>query len=281
MQVILVGDLFQLPPVERNRVEHDFCYKSEAWAALDLKICYLTEQHRQEGEDRLLQFLISMRQTKEPADRVGIMSIASNAKAPDSVTKLFSHNVDVDAVNQEHLDALTGKPHTYKMHSEGRDQYKVEALRRNILAPETLVLKEGAQVMFVANNFQDGFVNGSQGQVLKFNKQGDPVIKLKSGKRIVVDRHTWKTEEDGITVAEVEQLPLRLAWAITIHKSQGMSLDAAEIDLTGAFTPGMGYVALSRVRSLSGLYLRGMNDMALTMHPEIYELDLQLREASK
>jgi superfamily II DNA helicase RecQ len=81
--------------------------------------------------------------------------------------------------------------------------------------------------------------------------------------------------------AEISQLPLRLAWAITIHKSQGMSLDAAQIDLSRAFTPGMGYVALSRVRSVAGLYLQGVNNMALGMHPEIYAFDAQLRQASE
>jgi ATP-dependent DNA helicase PIF1 len=86
--------------------------------------------------------------------------------------------------------------------------------------------------------------------------------------------------EDGKVRAEAIQLPLRLAWAITIHKSQGMSLDAAEIDLSKAFTPGMGYVALSRVRSLDGLYIKGINRMALSMHPQIYEFDNYLRMAS-
>ena len=86
--------------------------------------------------------------------------------------------------------------------------------------------------------------------------------------------------EDDRKKAEVVQLPLRLAWAITIHKSQGMSLDAAEIDLSKSFTPGMGYVALSRVRSLDGVYLSGINNMALQLHPDIYEFDRQLQQSS-
>jgi superfamily II DNA helicase RecQ len=96
-----------------------------------------------------------------------------------------------------------------------------------------------------------------------------------------VERHSWKLEEDGKSKAEVAQLPLRLAWAITIHKSQGMSLDGAEIDLSRSFTPGMGYVALSRVRSMDGVYLTGINQMALTMHPMIFEFDAELRDASE
>jgi hypothetical protein len=133
--------------------------------------------------------------------------------------------------------------------------------------------------MFVANNFALGFVNGSRGRVVDF-EYGKPVVELLSGKIIKVDEHSWSLNEDGHVRAEVSQLPLRLAWAITIHKSQGMSLDAAEIDLSRTFTSGMGYVALSRVRALDGLYLRGLNAMALTMHPNMDQFDADLRQQS-
>lgn len=134
--------------------------------------------------------------------------------------------------------------------------------------------------MFVANNPAAGFFNGTRGRIVDF-RDGQPVVELAGSKRrIKVSPHSWKLEEDGRVRAEVMQLPLRLAWAITIHKSQGMSLDAATIDLSKSFSPGMGYVALSRVRSLDGLFLSGINAMALRMHEEIYELDRSLRKAS-
>ena len=104
---------------------------------------------------------------------------------------------------------------------------------------------------------------------------------LANGKEIVVEPHTWSLEEDGRVRAEVSQYPLRLAWAITIHKSQGMSLDAAEIDLSRSFTPGMGYVALSRVRSMDGVFLRGINHIALQLHPLIFDFDAELRQMSE
>jgi hypothetical protein len=135
--------------------------------------------------------------------------------------------------------------------------------------------------MFVANNFAQGFVNGSRGQVVDF-QDGSPLVKLiTSGRMIKVEPHSWTLQEDGKKHAEVIQLPLRLAWAITIHKSQGMSLDAAEIDLSKSFTPGMGYVALSRVRTLDGIYLSGMNAMAMQLHPDIFVIDAELRTASE
>ena len=280
MQVVLVGDLFQLPPVDRTNGPADFVHTSVAWAELDPQICYLTEQHRQAG-DRLLDVLEAMRRgevedwhTEALMERLG--------KRPDAdaaVTRLYAHNIDVDSINRRHLAALGGDGHLFYMQTKGRAA-KVEQLTKSVLAPEQLELKVGAEVMFVANDFPNGYVNGSRGKVVGF-KNGSPLVELAgTGREIVVEPHSWALEEDGKRNAEVAQLPLRLAWAITIHKSQGMSLDAAEIDLSKSFTPGMGYVALSRVRSLDGVYLNGINRMAMQLHPAIYEFDALARAAS-
>src|ERR1039458_6490683 len=195
-----------------------------------------------------------------------------------AVTLLYSHNVDVDAINERHLRVLGGATKSYTMQGKGA-KAKLEQLSKGLLVPETLLLKIGAEVMFVANNFSEGFVNGSRGQVVGF-QGGLPIVELVGGRRLRVEPHSWSLTEDGHLRAEISQLPLRLAWAITIHKSQGMSLDAAEIDLSRAFTPGMGYVALSRVRSLSGLYVKGLNTMAFMLSPQIHEFDNRLRQAS-
>ena len=150
---------------------------------------------------------------------------------------------------------------------------------KNLLCPDKLRLRVGAEVMFVANNFDEGFVNGTRGRVVAFER-GDPVVQTTDGLRIQVEEHTWRqfNETGEYVVAEVSQTPLRLAWAVTIHKSQGMSLDAAEIDLSKAFVPGMGYVALSRVRSLDGLFLGGLGPQALLLDRDIYEFDKALKE---
>jgi ATP-dependent DNA helicase PIF1 len=195
------------------------------------------------------------------------------------VTRLYSHNIDVDTINDRHLAQLDSPVKRYEMATKGA-KAKVEQLAKGLLVPPVLQLKQGAEVMFVANNFADGFVNGSRGRVVGFDHQ-TPLVQLQTGRTLRVEPYTWSLTEDGRVRAEISQLPLRLAWAITIHKSQGMSLDAAEIDLSRAFTPGMGYVALSRVRSLNGLYLKGLNNTALAMHPQIYTLDDQLRAASR
>jgi ATP-dependent DNA helicase PIF1 len=186
----------------------------------------------------------------------------------------------VDALNQRQLEFLPGESRVYNISTKGRKN-KVEQLAKGLLAPQKLELKVGAEVMFVANDFSAGYVNGTRGRVVDFSDEELPLVELYGSNNLIeVEPHNWNLEEDGRKVAEATQLPLRLAWAITIHKSQGMSLDAAEIDLAKTFTPGMGYVALSRVRSLDGIYLRGINNMALQLHEEIFEFDNTLRHAS-
>ncbi|HET9173714.1 MAG TPA: HRDC domain-containing protein [Candidatus Saccharimonadales bacterium] len=280
MQVILVGDLFQLPPVSRNTELVDFAHTSAAWNELDPNICYITEQHRVAGEDGLLDLLTAMRRGElETMHQEMLQSrLGQHSDAGKAITRLYSHNIDVDAINARHLLALKSESHTYHMRTKGA-KARVEGLIKSLLAPEELVLKIGAEVMFVANDFATGFVNGSRGVVVGF-ENSLPLVKSHKGKVIKVEPYSWTISEDGRVKAEAVQLPLRLAWAITIHKSQGMSLDAAEIDLSKSFTPGMGYVALSRVRSLEGLYLAGINAMALQLHPDIYEFDRRLMAAS-
>ncbi len=280
IQVVLTGDLFQLPPINRGDASIDFVHLSKAWAELQPKICYLSEQHRQEN-DPLLDLLEAMRAGDIMEAHFDSLSERLGLQIPVgvSVTKLYSHNQDVEQINDSYLKALSDESKTFVMETYGV-QAKVEQLAKSVLAPEMLELKIGAEVMFVANNFSEGYVNGTRGKVVGF-KDGKPQVELLSNRRVLtVDLHSWALEEDGKERARVTQLPLRLAWAITIHKSQGMSLDSAEMDLSRAFTPGMGYVALSRVRSLDGVYLKGINNSALAMHPEIFSFDEQLKNHS-
>lgn len=279
LQVIFVGDLFQLPPVTRGSEDVDYVHLSESWAEAAPETCYLTEQHRQGADDELLTILREMRNGKLSAKSHALLE---SRKLPppddDSITRLYTHNMDVDALNRGMLAKLGGEKRSYQMISSG-DSYKVAAMKRNLLCPEVLELKVGAEVMFCANNFKEGFVNGTRARVVRFSNQGNPVVLTADGAEIGVTEHTWRTFNDSgrYEVASVSQYPLRLAWAVTVHKSQGLSLDAALIDLSKAFTPGMGYVALSRVRSLEGLYLVGLNEQALELDEDIAKFDKTLK----
>jgi ATP-dependent DNA helicase PIF1 len=135
--------------------------------------------------------------------------------------------------------------------------------------------------MFTKNSQAQGFANGTLGEVIGFDSfKNYPIVQTKAGNEITVEPMDWMVEDNGSAVARISQIPLRLAWAITVHKSQGMSLDSAYMDLRRAFVEGQGYVALSRVRSLQGLYLAGYNTQALTIHPTVFSYDTLFREHS-
>ena len=281
MQVVFCGDFFQLPPVHRAyEPEVFFAYHSPAWQNLNLKVCYLSEQHRQ-SDLEYLKILNAVRQNSVSDE---ILQILQTRFCPTSdvglePTKLYSHNKNVDAENEDELAKISGKAFEYEMQEKGRHNL-VETLKKSCLAPENLRLKVGAKVMFVKNNFDKGFVNGTMGIVTKCGYEEIKVRTL-SGKIIDAERESWVIEEDKKTLAKIIQFPLRLAWAITIHKSQGMSMDNALIDLSASFERGMGYVALSRVRSLDGLFLKGLNDMALQVNEEVLDFDNKFKKLSK
>lgn len=280
LQVIFVGDLFQLPPVTKDSGDIDFVHLSQSWRDAKPEICYLTEQHRQGAGDELLDILREMRDGEISASNMKLLQsrVGLMPEEEDAVTRLYTHNVDVDALNRGMLEKIDEHLEKFYMRSSG-DSYKVAAMKRNLLCPETLELKVGAEVMFCANNFDEGYVNGTRGRVVRFSKAGNPVVLTTDGAEIAVLEYTWRTFSDfGKELASVTQFPLRLAWAVTVHKSQGLSLDAALIDLSKAFTPGMGYVALSRVRSLEGLYLVGLNDQALRMDEDIAKFDKGIKK---
>jgi len=281
IQIVLCGDFFQLPPVVRmDEPEAYFVYQADSWRNAGFTICYLEQQFRQK-DDEALSILSEIRSGEVSDDARELLRGRYKTKSLKGVepTRLFTHNIDVDKLNSDELVGLVGGEVRYEMETKGR-QPLVEILQKSCLAPATLRLKEGARVMCVKNNFEAGYVNGTLGVVVSCQPGKDPVIQTIKGEKITIEKASWKIEEEGKTKAELIQYPLRLAWAITVHKSQGMSLDAVEVDLSKSFEPGMGYVALSRVRTLEGLTILGLNERALQVHPEVLEFDRELREHS-
>ena len=294
LQVVFVGDFFQLPPVIRKTMEEDveislfedgatsiFACDSDAWERARPVICYITEQYRQDDAD-FLSILSAIRTdtfNETHLEKILARKI-KNTNFPKNAPKLFSHNVDVDLVNAKTLEKIEQETKTFLMDKEGKEVL-VAVLQKGCLSPGTLVLKIGAEVMFTKNNPKEGFVNGTLGTVIDFESVSNyPIVRTRNGRKIEVEPMEWVVEENGKIRAKIIQVPLRLAWAITVHKSQGMSMDSAVMDLSEVFEYGQGYVALSRVRRLSGLYLLGLSEKAFKVHPEILLKDATFREAS-
>jgi len=280
MQVIMCGDFFQLPPVSRGQMPK-FAYESSTWQDANIKVCYLSEQFRQ-NDPKFTNILNKIRENKAGAAELELLMTRLHQPISLSIrpTQLYTHNIKVDAINDYELSMISKKEMIYYMTDDGPKNL-VDFLKKNCLSPEKLKLKVGAIVMFVKNNFEAGYVNGTLGKVIDYDDNKCPIIKTMSGRKITASPTNWNMEEYDKVVASIRQIPLRLAWAITIHKSQGMSLDAAEIDLSHSFECGMGYVALSRVRTLENIKLMGINQIALRVSPVIVEKDKEFKKLSE
>ena len=324
IQVVVAGDFFQLPPIgskgETNREK--FAFMSEAWLDAKFHICYLSEQHRQVSEAAnggldLDDILNQIRRQEVTFEAIAALEATFDQNVDIKRTRLYTHNLNVNSINDKELAALDGEMMRFTATSTG-DSKLVETLKKTVRTQDDLVLKVGAKVMFIKNNTELGVSNGTMGELIgfaavKINDDKDnnddlieddsesiesdtdksikgkgkkatkdkdkpkvkkpttqkmPVVRLNSGREVIAEPEEWIIEDEtGDVLASYEQVPLCLAWAITIHKSQGMTLDAAEIDLSRTFELGQGYVALSRLKSLAGLQLLGMNDMSLQLDP--------------
>ena len=284
IQVVFSGDFFQLPPIgnEFESSRQKFAFMSDAWLEAEPVICYLTEQHRQSNNE--LNFILNeIRNGEVTQNSLNLLETRLEFHPDEGVheTKLFTHNADVDRINQMYLEQIGKTSKFFKAQVKGNENL-IEILKKSVLAQENLELKVGAQVMFVRNNYEAGFVNGTLGNVISFTEKGFPLVKTFDNELIEAKTETWAIEDEtGKPLASYVQIPLRLAWAITVHKSQGMTLDAAMIDLSKAFEKGQGYVALSRLRDLSGLKLKGLNQTALEVDELAMKADFRFRELAQ
>ena len=238
------------------------------------------EQHRQDTGE-LLTVLTDIREGDvTQSDRDVLVTRLGKLPEPGQVAvHLFPVNRQADNLNDMRLNQIMLDPHEFHAETAGPANL-VDRLKKNMLAPERLILKEGAAVMALRNDTDRQYVNGSLGTVRGFaqeNKGGWPIVEFENGNIVTMKQATWEMMDGDTVLASVFQVPLRCAWAITIHKSQGMTLDRAVMDLRRTFAPGMGYVALSRVEGLDGLYLQGVNERMFLVSPDAVRLDGQLR----
>ena len=259
IQVIAVGDFLQLPPVSKTG-KYDWAFLSPVWQELDFSNVTLRKVHRQDDPE-FISILNQFREGTITKDGAEILKkrVAMFPKA--EILRLFTHNAQVDKWNTYQLGTLPGDETEFAAHGDGPGE-EVDWLQKNLVTPTVLRLKRNARVMVTANLPSENgdtleAANGDMGMVTAW-QEGQILVRLDSGKVIVIKPHVWDfdpTREDGDS-GKFTQFPLRLAWAATIHKSQGLTLDAALIDIRAAREPGQAYVAVSRVRSLAGLHLK-------------------------
>lgn len=267
LQILLFGDFLQLPPISRTG-KFNFCFNSAVWKALNFQTFILEKIFRQ-SDKRLVKILNNLRLGKlEDDDRKTIESriCATDNNSSIRPTILTTHNSKVEEINHHELKKI---PHPEVVHMAeyfGESQ-KIEFLKKNCIAYETLSVKIGAQVMMIKNTHQkEGIINGSLGVIRDFSpKKSYPLVEFSNGKILTISPEEWLIERfdpeknSVITEAGVTQIPLILAWAMTIHKSQGLTLDKISCDLSQVFSPGQAYVALSRARQLEGIFIQSIN----------------------
>lgn len=311
IQVLLFGDFFQLPPVEK---ESGFCFNSKTWQNLNLKTIFLEKIYRQ-SDEKFIKSLNNLRLNQLTQDDIRLFfdrEVNYNTYESD-ILHIFSTNKEADNYNTfkfnsvqkplfifNSIDKIHRKRSVIEIDKNNLDErltkfdlLTLDAFDKSCKAPSALELKEGCRVMLLKNlNFNKGLINGACGTVLELKKSeekrsGIParqheleqlqksddeeyiLVKFDNGIEEVISKHTFEAYRDGEVVVSREQYPLRLAYGITIHKSQGMTLEKLIVDCNRIFECGQVYVALSRIKSLDGLYLKSFNPKKVWANAEV------------
>lgn len=285
VQIVLVGDFLQLPPVytgekglDGRTVDYSYCFNSSdengenIFKKSNFKYCYLDRNMRSKDDDKLTNLLNSIRENNVDDSVVELLEGRFTNKVKNvgerTFMKLFTTNVRTDAYNSKELAAIDKPSRTYYLDYDVTNEDNERLIKSMKLSDITL--KVGAKVMLTSNTAvdNDSCVNGSIGKVVSMSKESVDVLfnngcvetvpmVFATKKEAYLD-HAGKVQEN--TLGCVSYLPLKLAWAITVHKSQGQTFDGVDIDLSKCFTKGLGYVALSRAKSLDSIIIEGSYD---------------------
>ena len=319
IQIVLSGDFFQLPPVSKSK-KLPFIFGTSTWRKSNIKCCYLTEVYRQNTQDPLYQMLQSIRNQDDETKHFSTLRRQQSKEPPKNVLNLFSHNADVQKINDFKLARIKEPLQTFYAFCKSPDggfkdfkekiaeaertvknadlfdteiaEQDLKSLKNRYKAftkfinscqpPYKLELKVGAKILFVANDPEGRYVNGSVGKVVDFigYKPKVVVTDVKDATPFMLSKHEWTSGENPKTAIVFLQYPIKLGWAITIHKSQGMTLNEAHISLRRAFMPAIGYVALSRLTGIAGLYVKDFNKITFQSFPEAVKIDKKLKQES-
>ena len=314
LQLVVTGDFYQLPPVSKGAFLEGppFAFDCDAWR--DARFCAveLTRVLRQK-DPRLVEALREVRSGDvQVGGRASCLFRSLQRPLPPNAegvlpTRLHSVNANVDAENRDELARLPGDAVAFEARDAGDDAAVLDVLRKNCQAPQTLTLKLGAQVVLI-KNVDDALVNGSRGVVKGFVTRSDteyarrksnfrihprrvadaerafprwPLVAFDNGRVLAVGPGEFSASAGKKAYADRLQVPLKLAWALTVHKSQGMTLSRVEVNLRDAFDYGQVYVALSRATCVEGLCVRGFDERKIKAHPKVKEFYASLRECDR
>jgi len=267
MQVVLVGDNLQLPPIKSDK----FSFEAECWSTIIEDSMQLTEIFRQKDEE-FIRILSEVREGRiSDESEAKLLELSREPNFPDDgivATHLYPTRAEVEEENQRRLAELPGKEYRFIAYDHGTQAHR-NTLRRDCIAPDVLCLKIGAQVMLIKNR-DENLVNGSLGVVVSFDSNKLPRVRFDTGEVITMDRVDWTIEDqDKKVVARRRQVPLILAYAITIHRCQSSTLPRVKVDLAKAFGTGMTYTALSRARSMEGLQVLNFDKSKCVPDPKV------------
>ena len=276
IQLIFIGDFFQLPPVEkRMEQEKKYCFESDLWKELDFHSVILNKNYRQNEKDliKALSHIRTNNLTKKDIELLKTREVKDSEDLFDML-HIFSTNEEVRRYNQQRFNLLDSVRYDFE---------SIDTLYQNtnILSyckvEEKISLKVGARVMLLVNlNFETGLINGSCGTVIEINND-DIFIRFDNGINEHIQRYEFEFYKNDKLIATRKQFPLSLAYAITTHKSQGITLDKIFVDFSRFFENGQTYVALSRIKTLDGLYISNFNPQKIKVDNKIVEFYMQLK----
>lgn len=248
-----------------------FCFQTETWQKVIAISFELKTVHRQKDAEfvRILNLIRVGHVNDEIAKR--LMSTSKQKIEANGIlaTQLCSHTNDSNLINESKLSNLPGEEKLFV--AQDSDASYTKQLDSQVLAPGSLVLKLGAQVMLLKNlNISDGLVNGARGIVVGYTSNGGiPIVKFKNNREYVAKPEKWAIKMPGGALITRKQIPLKLAWAFSIHKSQGLTLDCVEMSLSKVFEAGQAYVALSRAQSLDSIRILDFDAKQVWANPDV------------
>ena len=296
IQVLFIGDFYQLPPVENESMEErKYCFESHIWKDLKLQNVILKKNYRQ-SEEKFIKALSDMRTNRLTEDDIKLLETReTNLDTFETdMLHIFSTNDEANRYNlakfnmiDEPVKIFTAKDGVYRgakpvyENFTENENYVLEIFGKNCRADKELPLKIGAKVMLLINlDFNRGLINGSCGKIIEFN-ENTISIKFDNGVTAPIPKHTFEYYYHDKIAAERTQFPLKLAYGITIHKSQGMTLDKLVVDCSRIFERGQAYVAMSRVKTLDGLYIKSFSKEKVMVDSKVADFYSDLKEVEK